>query len=99
MIPPMKPDPRRELIPDIRFLLCVILLTQVIAAAADCIVKEHNYPVSQKRYKELQKYVNKGHQPWHTDAAAVATSQILAIEHVAKEDWDVYGLPLKPILE
>jgi hypothetical protein len=50
-------------------------------------------PISRNACRKLQQEVSKGHQPWRLDSNAVAGEQILRIENVPRNNWDVYKVP------
>ena len=56
-------------------------------------------PVNQDDYKEVQKFVNEGHEPWRQDAEPVAAEQVLTLEHTPQQDWNVFAVPLIRIEE
>ena len=65
---------------------------------AGCGPEKRNVPVNRNDYKELQKFVNDGHQPWRLDAKPVAAEQVLKLEHVS-EGYDVFSVPLNRVKE
>ena len=67
-----------------------------LGAASDCKPGRYRYPIKRSQYEKLQKYVNEGHQPWRTDAPAVAGSELL---NRKGERGNAYGLPLAPVRE
>jgi hypothetical protein len=67
-----------------------------MGAASDCKSGTHKYQIKRSEYEELQKYINEGHQPWRTDAPAVAGSEIL---NKKGEQGNAYGLALTLVRE
>ena len=49
-------------------------------------------------YRQIQRYVNQGHQPWRLDSNAVAGVVILDLTH-AKDRTSAYDVPLVEVSE
>jgi hypothetical protein len=76
-------------------LLCVGSLS-VVGQCSSRTQVEH---VDRHAYEQLQQFVNEGHEPWRLDSQAVAASEVLTLEKVPKEQWDVYTVHLTAIQE
>ena len=78
-----------------------VLVCSVIARPllAGCGPEKRRLPVNRDWYKEVQEFVNDGHEPWRQDAMPVAAEEVLTLEHRPQQDWDVFAVPLKLVEE
>lgn len=69
------------------------------SAVGQCSSRTQVEHVDKHVYEQLQQFVNEGHEPWRLDSQAVAATEVLTVEKVPKEQWDVYSVHLKAIQE
>lgn len=70
-----------------------------VPGGAQCAAKAGQQRVVKKDLMELQRWVNDGHEPWRTDASAVAAETLFRIQNAPTDQWDVYRLKLKRVQE
>ncbi len=83
---------------------CVIASTSVgatfsLAGPSNCTAQTRKLVVDRKQYKALQRLVNQGHQPWRMDAWDVASEEILTLENVPEQQYNVFRVPVRKIIE
>src|SRR4051812_7281518 len=79
---------------------CLTLSAVMQAAdASPCTVRVQKLKVIKKDYRDLQRFVNEGHQPWRLTAYVVANNEILVFLKTQKTAWDVFALPVRAVEE
>ncbi len=78
----------------ITLLFAVHFLAYLLGAAtAPCSFREYIIPVDHRHSLALQRFVNRGHQPWRMDSQAVAAS-VLAHRRIVDKDVNPYKVTL-----
>lgn len=79
----------------VTLLLVLVCFSWGARGMSQCSQEMGHQSVVKKDYKELQRWVNDGHEPWRMDASAVAAEEILKIQNAPQGQWDVYRARLK----
>ena len=83
----------------ITFLMVVLGSTLQAQESGSCSIDRITLLKDRNSYISMQRYVDAGHQPWRTDAPAVAASEIYGLMKVPQQYVNVYDLPLVAIVE
>ncbi|MDT8070171.1 MAG: hypothetical protein ROO76_18550 [Terriglobia bacterium] len=73
------------------------IIIALLPAIQPCKPIKHTIKVDRAAVKQLQVFVNEGHEPWRMDAKSVAAERILLLRKVKTTDHDVFNVPLEQV--
>lgn len=74
-----------------------LVILALLPGAQPCRPIRHTIKVDRAAVKQLQIFVNEGHESWRMDARSVAAERILLLRKIKTKDHDVFKVHLRKL--
>lgn len=81
----------------VKLSIVLALLAIQPSAVQPCKPIKHTIKVDRAAVKQVQIFVNEGHEPWRMDAQSVAAERILFLRKVKRVDYDALKVSLEQV--